>query len=388
MSDESEALAVLKMGLIVNPLAGIGGPTGLKGSDGADTVAEAVRRGAVPQAGERAARALAALAGEPVTIYCWQGAMGENSARAAGLPVRVVGAGAATSTAADTRAAAAAMLQAGVDLLVFAGGDGTARDICDVVGTQLPVLGIPAGCKMHSAVYAVNPEAAGRLLQALVSGGSVNVTEVEVRDIDEEAFRRGIVRARHYGVMQVPQDGRFIQQIKCGGQENEALARVELAAWLVEQLEDDVFWLMGSGSTVAEVMAQLGLPNTLLGVDVIRNGKLVAADVSAMQILELIGDAPAKALITVIGGQGHLFGRGNQQLSPVVIRRLGRENIVVAATRSKLAALNGRPLLVDSGDAELDRQLCGLIPVVTGYDDVLLVRLATDAGVGEREAGK
>lgn len=374
---------MLKIGLIVNPLAGIGGPTGLKGSDGADTVAEAMRRGASPQAPERAARALRELAGAPLQLLTWQGAMGEESAAAAGIRAEVLGHPAARSTPDDTRQAAAAMLERGVDLLLFAGGDGTARDICDVVGSRLPVLGIPAGCKMHSAVYAVNPEAAGRLLQQLCRGGLVGVTEAEVRDIDEEAFRQGIVRARHYGVMQVPQDGRFVQQVKCGGQENEALAQVELAAWLVSRLDDESFWLMGSGSTVAEVMAQLGLPNTLLGVDIIRAGKVVAADVSAEQILQVIAGAPTKALITVIGGQGHLFGRGNQQFSPAVIRRLGRDNFVVAATRNKLAALNGRPLLVDTGDPELDRQLCGLIPVVAGYDDTLLVQVSTDAGLEE-----
>lgn len=374
---------MLKIGLIVNPLAGIGGPTGLKGSDGADTVAEAMRRGASPQAPERAARALRELAGAPVQLLTWQGVMGEDSAAAAGIRAEVLGHPTACSTPDDTRQAAAAMLERGVDLLLFAGGDGTARDICDVVGSRLPVLGIPAGCKMHSAVYAVNPEAAGRLLQQLCRGGLVGVTEAEVRDIDEEAFRQGIVRARHYGVMQVPQDGRFVQQVKCGGQENEALAQVELAAWLVSRLDDESFWLMGSGSTVAEVMAQLGLPNTLLGVDIIRAGKVVAADVSAEQILQVIAGAPTKALITVIGGQGHLFGRGNQQFSPAVIRRLGRDNFVVAATRNKLAALNGRPLLVDTGDPELDRQLCGLIPVVAGYDDTLLVQVSTDAGLEE-----
>lgn len=376
---------MLTIGLIVNPFAGIGGATGLKGSDGAEIVTEALRRGAKPQAAARAARALTALAGESVQLLTWAGAMGEDSARQAGLAPQVVGTAADQCSAADTRAAATALLDAGVDLLVFAGGDGTARDIYDVIGTQLPVMGIPAGCKMHSAVYAVNPEAAGRLLQQMARGGLVNVDEAEVRDIDEDAFRQGIVRARHYGVMRVPQDGRFLQQVKCGGEASEELEQVELAAWLVELMDDaayqDVFWLMGSGSTVAEVMLQLGLPNTLLGVDVIRQGQLVAADVTATQILEVIGEQPSKALITVIGGQGHLLGRGNQQFSPAVIRRLGRDNIVIAATRNKLEALAGRPLLVDSGDPELDQQLCGLITVVSGYDDTLLVRVATDASV-------
>lgn len=378
---------MLTIGLIVNPFAGIGGATGLKGSDGADIVAEALRRGAEPQASTRAARALSGLVGEPVQLLTWGGAMGEDSARQAGFDAQVIGSAQGQCSAADTRTAAAAMLAAGVDLLVFAGGDGTARDICNVIGTQLPVMGIPAGCKMHSAVYAVNPEAAGRLLQQMARGGLVNVDEAEVRDIDEDAFRQGIVRARHYGVMRVPQDGRFLQQVKCGGEASEELEQVELAAWLVEQMDEeayqDVFWLMGSGSTIAEVMLQLGLPNTLLGVDVVRHGQLVAADVTATQILELIGDQPSKALITVIGGQGHLIGRGNQQFSPAVIRRLGRENIVIAATRNKLEALAGRPLLVDSGDPELDQQLCGLIAVVSGYDDTLLVRVATDASVDE-----
>ncbi len=370
---------MLKIGLIVNPLAGIGGAAGLKGSDGEQTVAEALRRGARPQAAERAARALRELAGEPVRLLVWQGAMGEDSAAAAGISAEVLGHVSSRSTPADTRQAAAAMLEQGIDLLLFAGGDGTARDICDVVGSRVPVLGIPAGCKMHSAVYAVNPEGAGRLLLQLCRGGLVGVAEAEVRDIDEQAFRQGIVRARHYGVMRVPQDGRFLQQVKCGGQENETLAQLELAAWLVTQLDNDSFWLMGSGSTVAEVMAQLGLPNTLLGVDIIRAGEVVVADVSADQILQTIADAPARALITVIGGQGHLLGRGNQQFSPAVIRRLGRDNFVVAATRAKLAALGGRPLLVDTGDPDLDRQLCGLMPVVAGYDDTLLMQVSTDA---------
>jgi predicted polyphosphate/ATP-dependent NAD kinase len=372
----------LTLGLIVNPLAGIGGATGLKGSDGAETVGEALRRGAQPQAPQRAERALAALQGRDVRVLCWGGAMGEQSARAAGLTPEVLAPAPQSSSPEDTRAAARAMLDHGVDLLLFAGGDGTARDICDVVSTRVPVLGIPAGCKMHSAVYAVNPEAAGQLLALLAAGGLVSLQDADVRDIDEEAFRQGIVRARHYGDMRVPADARFVQQVKCGGKENDALAQLELAAYLAETVisEHDGYWLMGSGSTVAEVMARLGLPNTLLGVDIVCRGQRLAADVSAAEILDFIGDSASKALITVIGGQGHLFGRGNQQFSPAVIRRLGRDNIVVAATRNKITELNGRPLLVDTGDPQLDRSLCGLIPVITGYEDRLLVRVSTDAG--------
>jgi len=244
----------------------------------------------------------------------------------------------------------------------------------------VPVLGVPAGCKMHSAVYAINPEAAGELLAELVDGGLVALHEAEVRDIDEEAFRAGRVQARHYGDLNVPAEARYLQQVKCGGREVEDLVVTEIAAWVIDTLEPDTYYLVGSGSTVAVVMEQLGLPNTLLGVDIIRNEEVVAADVGADRILEVIGDAPARALLTVIGGQGHLFGRGNQQFSPAVIRRLGKGRIDILASRTKLGTLEGRPLVVDTGDAELDRALCGLWPVISGYEDTLLYRVATDAG--------
>ncbi|MCH8543147.1 MAG: NAD(+)/NADH kinase [Alcanivorax sp.] len=373
----------LVIGLLVNPLAGLGGAVALKGSDGAAVVAEALARGATPQAGARALRALRALAASdtPVRILTWGGEMGEHWAREAGLAAEVIGTPEASPTTPDdTRRAAAGLLAAGIDVLLFAGGDGTARDVCDSIGRQRPVLGIPAGCKMHSAVYAVNPEAAGELLLALARGELVNASEGEVRDIDEEAFRRGQVRARYYGSMMVPADARLLQQVKCGAPELEDLHVTEACAWLAEQMAPGVAYLMGSGSTVAELMQQLGLPNTLLGVDLVRDGAVVAADVTAAQALSQIGDGPARGVLTVIGGQGHLFGRGNQQFSPAVIRRLGRDGLHILATRNKLASLDGRPLLVDTGDAALDRELCGLVPVITGYEDEVLYRIATDAG--------
>ncbi|WP_101675183.1 ATP-NAD kinase family protein [Alloalcanivorax mobilis] len=379
MTKQSEMLTVA---VLVNPFAGIGGAVGLKGSDGAATRDEALRRGATPMAVARMTRALAALGPQrpPVRWLTWGGAMGEQSCRDAGLDAEVLGHSPAGSEAADSREAATAMVAAGAQLLLFAGGDGTARDLVDAVGLAVPVLGVPAGCKMHSAVYAINPEAAGALLDDLLRGALVALHHAEVRDIDEQAFREGRVQARHYGELNVPAEGRYLQQVKCGGREVEDLVITEIAAWVIDNLEPDTFYLVGSGSTVAVVMEQLGLANTLLGVDIVQNGEVVASDVGAERILEVIGDAPAQALITVIGGQGHLFGRGNQQLSPAVIRRLGKHNIRILASRTKLATLDGRPLLVDTGDATLDQQLCGLWPITSGYQDTLLYRVGTDAG--------
>ncbi len=373
---------VLVIGVLVNPFAGIGGSVALKGSDGAATREEALRRGATPMAGARMARALQAVAqrGDALRVLSWGGAMGEDSCRQAGIAAEVIGRSPAPSGPEHSRQAARALLDAGAQLLLFAGGDGTARDLVDAVGRRAPVLGVPAGCKMHSAVYAVNPEAAGQLLLELLDGGLVALQDAEVRDIDETAFRQGVVRARYYGELSVPAEGRYLQRVKCGGREVEDLVVTEIAASVIDNLQDDVFYLVGSGSTVAVVMEQLGLPNTLLGVDIIRNGELIAADVGAARIDEIIGTQPAQALLTVIGGQGHLFGRGNQQFSPALIRRLGKERIHILASRGKLATLQGGPLLVDTGDPQLDRELCGLWPVISGYEDTLLYRVATDAG--------
>ena len=372
----------LCLGVLVNPYAGLGGSVALKGSDGEATRDEALRRGAEPQAPARMTRALKALAEvQNLTVLTWAGDMGETSCREAGLSCQVIGQSVMPSGPQDTRRAAEALKDAGAEMILFAGGDGTARDLVDTLGQGTPVLGVPAGCKMHSAVYAINPEAAGSLLAELAGGGLVGLELAEVRDIDEDAFREGVVRARHYGELQVPAEARYLQQVKCGGHEVEDLVVTEVAAWIADSLEDDTFYLMGSGSTVAVVMEQLGLENTLLGVDLVYNQEVVGRDQGARALLEQIGDAPAKAVITVIGGQGHLFGRGNQQFSPALIRRLGKDNIQILATRTKLKTLEGRPLLVDTGDAELDRELCGLWPVTTGYEDQVLYRVSTEAAL-------
>lgn len=365
----------LKLGLVINPLAGIGGSVALKGSDGAEVAAEALRRGAKPHAIERATRTLKFLENKPVQLLTWGGKMGADAAVQTRLDYRVVGTPNAETSAQDTCLAIQGLVEEGIDLLVFVGGDGTARNVLEALHTSIPVLGVPAGCKMHSGVYANNPEDAGKLLQQLVDGGLVNLVEADVRDIDEAAFRNGIVKAKHYGYLRVPEADGLIQQVKTGGKIQEAVVLTDIAAFVSEEMKPDVDYLAGSGSTVAAVMDELGLPNTLLGVDLVRNDEVIAADVSAQDILRLTGTYPLRAIVTIIGGQGHLFGRGNQQFSPDVIRRIGIKNFTVLATRQKLAGLAGRPLKLDTGDADLDAALTGWISVITGYDEQVLYQL-------------
>ncbi|GAA4872330.1 ATP-NAD kinase family protein [Ferrimonas pelagia] len=371
---------MFKLGLIINPLAGLGGSVALKGSDG--VAEQALALGAKPKARARMALALAALVPlkARIQVHTAQGEMGGALATELGFDPRLRHTPPAVTDAADTRALAEHLLAERVDLILFAGGDGTARDLCSVVGQRIPVLGVPAGVKIHSGVYAISPKAAGVVAAQMVRGELLSVTDGEVRDIDEVAFRQGKVKAQYFGEMMVPEALRYVQAVKMGGQEHQALVLDDIGADMAEQIEalNEAGWqcVMGSGSTVAAVMDHLGLANTLLGIDLIKDNKVLGQDLTEAQLLDVIADKPTKLVLTLIGGQGHLFGRGNQQLSPLVIRTIGRDNIMIVATKTKLEALAGRPMLADTGDHTLDRALTGHYRITTGYRDAVLYPLA------------
>lgn len=374
---------LLRVGLVINPYAGAGGPLALKGSD---DLPDALRQRLHAEAGDAASPAqlrvlalLRALRAQPnfdaarLRLVTVAGAMGGDVVARAGFTADLLALDPPlVSSAADTRAVARALQAAGIDLLLFAGGDGTARDICAEIGLTLPALGIPAGVKMHSGVFAINPALGAELLAELLAGRWVTLDLAEVRDIDEAEIRQGRVRARHYGELRVPVTARHLQQVKCSGREDEALVVGEIAAGLVETLMPGVTYAFGPGTTVAAVMAALALPKTLLGFDLVRDGRLLQADVGADDLLRIAAEGPLQVVITPTGGQGSLIGRGNQQLSPTLLRGLGRDSVVVLATHAKLDALAGRPLRLDTGDAALDAAWSGLWPIVTGYQQQVL----------------
>nr|WP_275974195.1 ATP-NAD kinase family protein [Shewanella pneumatophori] len=368
-------VSTFRLGLIINPLAGLGGSVALKGSDG--VAEQAIAKGAVPKAHLRMQQALAVI--EPykdsIEVITASGVMGEDLAVTMGFTTRVVYQAPNQTAAQDTQKVVAELLNETLDLLLFAGGDGTARDVFAIADENIPVLGVPAGVKIHSGVYGITPHASGMVVKMLLDGELVSLMSADVMDIDEAAFRTGVVRARRFGEMQVPAEPRYVQAVKMGGKESDELVLADLAAEAIELMEDN-FCIMGSGSTVAAVMAELALENTLLGVDLIQDEALVASDLSANELLQLTENKQLKLFITLIGGQGHILGRGNQQLSPELIRRVGKDNIVILATKTKLKALEGRPLIVDSGDPELDKQLTGYYKVVTGYHDYVMYQVA------------
>ena len=367
----------MKIGLVLNPIAGIGGPVGLKGSDGVAKLA--LERGSQSQVSSRVTVCLNELLplSKDVTVFTCPQDMGANVCRDLGIPHTIIGPIGSPTSSMDTKMAIRRFAELGVDLVLFAGGDGTARDLCDVVKNDQIVLGIPCGVKMHSAVFANNPRAAGHVVRALTSGAVFSVMDAEVRDIDEQELRLGKVNARHYGRLCIPAQLNYIQATKSGGREIEEIIKQEIAAEVSDNMSAETIYIIGAGTTTATLMDNMGIDNTLLGVDVIREKCLLAKDVTEDELYKIVNKkSDVKIVISFIGGQGHLFGRGNQQLSPRVIRSVGIENIIIIATKTKLQQLSGRPMLIDTGDVELDKELCGLRQVITGYQEAALLRVS------------
>lgn len=369
----------MKIGLIVNPVAGLGGAVGLKGTDGPDTVAEALRRGAVARSGERTRRAMKRLADRvPGTaVVTVPGALGADWVSGLDLTVDVRATGTASGTARDTREAVAAM--ADCDLVVFAGGDGTARDVAALLRDGASLLGIPCGVKMHSGVFAVSPDAAGALLADIAADPDRVAwdTAAEVMDIDEEALRAGRLAPRLYGHARTPLARGRIQASKGGPRKDWAAELRGAASEIARAMEPSTLYIVGPGTSAGAVVQALGLTPTVLGTDAVRDGALAVQDARASELEQLAGDGPVRIVLGVTGQQGFLLGRGNQQIGPALIRRCGREGLIVLATENKLAALAQPKLWVDTGDPDLDHELCGFLRVRTGRGREMMMRIAT-----------
>ncbi|MEN2741508.1 NAD(+)/NADH kinase [Microbacterium sp. X-17] len=360
----------MTIGLIVNPVAGVGGPAGLAGSDGVAVQREALRRGGRPRAGERTVEALLVLASAHpgAEVLTASGALGEDAVRAVGLIPRVAYTPRHPATATDeddTARAAAALRAAGASLILFAGGDGTARDVARGLPAGSPVLGIPAGVKMYSGCFAVSPAAAGALA-ADWTRSPLPTAEAEVLDLDEALLRAGRPDPRLFALVPVPVAAGRTQARKAStpASAREAVRRAVSGA--AGMMRPGVRYLLGPGGTTAELGRLLGLDTSPLGVDLVEDGRLLARDITEQQAHDAVTGHEAQAVVTVIGGQGFLLGRGNQQLSARVIAALGAAPLLVVATEQKLFDLAGRPLLVDTGDPALDLRLAGHVRVTTG----------------------
>jgi predicted polyphosphate/ATP-dependent NAD kinase len=358
LNSTEKALPTKNIGFIVNPVAGMGGAVGLKGTDGKIILNKAISLGAKPIASQRAETFLAGLAQVRTSLRLTVGAgdMGEAEAEKSSFKFAVLGENKKETTSEDTQNTAKKMVESGVDLLVFCGGDGTARDILNAVNLKVPVLGVPTGVKMHSSIFAVTPQAAARVVINYLWGG-LTLREAEVMDVDEIAFRDGRLSAELYGYMLSPFEPHLIQgnKLESPMTENELRNQAAIAIWIIEEMKPDIIYVMGPGTTTRTIADLLDQKKTLLGVDLFLDKKIIAKDVNEKQILEATKGKVTKIIVTPIGGQGFIFGRGNQQISSRVMHKVGLDNIVVIATKSKLDRL--KSLRVDTGDLALDKDL-------------------------------
>jgi predicted polyphosphate/ATP-dependent NAD kinase len=355
-----------KLGLIVNPVAGMGGSVGLKGTDGG-LYREALELGAEPVTPARTAAFLSHIKQwKEITLLVAPGEMGARHVEPLDIPYTVVGQTGDETSGQDTRRIATQMVEYGAELLIFVGGDGTARDVYDAIDSRIPVVAVPAGVKVYSSVFALNPRAAAEMVDAYLNDSGV--TEEEVLDIDEDAFREDRLASRHYGFLLVPQAPRYLQHGKVASTMSQSVEenKREIAAWIVEEMGPETLYLLGPGTTVKAITDEMGLAKTLLGVDAVYDQRLVGRDLNERSILDLLGRYEKRVIVvTPLGGNGFIFGRGNKQFTPRVIRQVGADNVRVVATQQKLRSLDC--LRVDTGDVEVDAMLSGWTRVTVGY---------------------
>lgn len=359
------------IGLIVNPIAGMGGSVGLKGTDG-EIYKKAIKLGAKSTTPERIEKTLALVNRKDLYFITAPGKMGEDYIKKFDFKYEVISKIEEKTNADDTKRIIREMVEKGIDLLIFVGGDGTARDVYDVLGLTIPVVGIPSGVKMFSPVFALSTCAAAEI----INNDTKQLIEKEVLDIDEEAFRNGKLAAKLYGYLKVPKNLSLLQGKKepSNVTKPEKISKEEIAEYILENIEKDTLYILGPGTTLATIADKMGVKKTLLGIDAVFNEELLGKDLNEKGLLDLIKKYnKIKIILTPIGGNGFILGRASKQFTPEVIKLIERENLIVVATEDKISRLEC--LRVDTGDAKTDNNLKGHRKVITGYKTETLIEV-------------
>ena len=381
---------MVRLGLLVNPDAGLGGRLGLKGADGQAKLARSM--GAEDRSGPRMKAMLEHFSSihrasfDEISWVTSEGRMGTDWLPESEIgSINTVHSSSGGTSAADTQDAVNALLGSEIDLLVYAGGDGTTRDVVAALETaessETPVIGVPTGVKMHSGCFAASPKAAAEALSSWLIGDLL-LASTEVLDLDEDLYRQGKWVVRLYAEAMTPSSPRWMQgskqRVEVSGEEDTTEG---LADHIREILvTDDRMIIWGSGGTLRKIGEMNGFEPTTLGIDATTGKEQVGTDLSESDLLELLSehDGPTTLLLSPMGGQGFLIGRGNLQLSPQVLRLIGIDNILGVVTPAKL--LSVRKLRIETGDSELDAEFAAMryMKVLQGYRTTRVLPVAVD----------
>jgi predicted polyphosphate/ATP-dependent NAD kinase len=375
-----------KIGFIVNPIAGMGGRVGLKGTDG--VVDEAIKKGAKPVADKKSMDMLKIFVSkynskDNIEWYTCKNKMGEKELKEAGIKnFKIIYSSNDKKTSPeDTKKACKKFLEKNVDLILFCGGDGTARDIYNTVETKTPILGIPSGVKMHSGVFGINTEASAKMLHDFVNE-TLTIGDAEIMDLDEDLYRKGEWKVKLFGNAKGIVEPTYVQVGKASFQSiSDDYIKDEIAEHIKEEMEqnNDYLYLMGSGGTVNFIAKKIQVKNTILGIDAVYQKENIGEDLNEEKILKLLKKySKIKVILSPIGAQGFILGRGNLQLSPKVIKKIDLDDIIVVSTPSKLSST---PVLrVDTGDKKLDKKFREkeFFMVIIGYRISRVVKVQTN----------
>lgn len=370
----------MKLGFLVNPIAGMGGSVGLKGTDGLEMYKKVIILGAKPIAPEKAKYFLSyfneLVKDVSFQLYAAPKKMGEEECREVGLSCIVVGEVGEETSSEDTMKVCKRFLDLNVDLIVFVGGDGTARDVVKVVGQQKPIIGVPSGVKVYSSVFAVSVKAAAETVYRFIKEG-VPLRDGEVVDVDEEAFREGRLLMKLYSLAKVPYESRLMQLTKSPTIfDEEKENQYAIAKYVVENIDPNTLYILGPGTTVKAITDELGVDKTILGVDILLGKKLIAKDVNEQKIIEILEkyrSNPVKVIVSPLGAQGFVFGRGNQQISSKILSKISKDDMIIVSTRFKL---NNTPILrIDTGDPKIDEKFKGYVKIIVDYNEELVAKI-------------
>lgn len=381
----------MKVGFVINPIAGMGGTVALKGTDG--LIKEALNLGATPVSPIRAelffsylSRTVQIETKSEILFLTPSSPMGEQIVSKFSFNYKIINLNIdhRITTPQDTKDAVRLFEQEQVDLIIFVGGDGTSIDIGMSLTKETPILGIPSGVKTYGSVFSHTPEEAASVLLSFNQSKASN--NAELLDLDEKLYNKGIISIELKGYVHVPAFPHYFQHAKERVEHNESEEGIlegisEEIYDLITSIKSKKLLIIGPGSTFNPFASKIGIIRSILGIDCIEcseDGKFktIISDAREDQIFSLLNRYhDVFILVTPIGGMGYIFGRGNHQISPRIVNKVSKNNLLIACSPQKLSTIQEQTLRVDTSNETFNREISGYIRVITNFGESRMVKV-------------